>query len=311
MTAADQLSSNQSSGAALAQMSRVYSNTPITLKFLEAFGWGGELLNLGYFKYSGLMNVLNLIPDPNRLAWSQRNLVEKSCALLAPHAADKILDVACGRGYASHYLAKKTGATAVTGMDLLPENIESCRQRFGSDPGISFVVGDACRMGLPAGEFTKVLCLEAAFHFPDRAAFLAEAYRVLANKGQMVLVDFMWKSPDRKVVAKSSLVNIVKKTWAWDDFSSVSEYLEMIANSGFELTGRHDWTREVTGALQWQFNMVARLARTRTGRNILVKTNPALARFKPSEWQEIQTSAKAHEFVNNHSRYMALVVKKR
>lgn len=311
MTAVDQLSGAPSSSSVLAQISRVYNNTPITLRFLEALGWGGELLNLGYFKHSGLLSVLNLIPDQNRLARAQRTLVEKSCALLAPETSDKILDVACGRGYASHYLAEKDRTAYVTGMDLLPENIEACIQRFGGQPGVSFVVGDACRMPLPADEFNKLLCLEAAFHFPDRAAFLSEARRVLKRKGKMVLVDFMWKSADRSTVAKNSLVNIVKKTWAWEDFSAVSEYLEMIANSGFELSARYDWTRSVTSALQWQFNMVARLARTPGGRKILVKTNPSLGRFKPSEWQEIQTAARAHDVVNSHSRYMALVVTKK
>jgi len=43
--------------------------------------------------------------------------------------------------------------------------------------------------------FRRILCLEAAFHFPDRARFLNEAGR---RRGAMVVVDFVWKAPDSR-----------------------------------------------------------------------------------------------------------------
>jgi MPBQ/MSBQ methyltransferase len=311
MTAADQLLNPHKSVQKSSQISLVYQGQPITLRFLEALGWGGELLNLGYFRHSGLTNVLNLIPDSQRLSRAQRKLVEKAVALLKTSESDAVLDVACGRGYASKYLASYVKKGKVIGLDLLPENIAQGRTRFGSVTNCEFVLGDACSMPFAKDSFQKILCLEAAFHFPSRQTFLNEAHRVLQKHGTMVVVDFMWKSATRAKVANHPLVNIVKKTWAWSDFSSINEYLEMIANSGFELVARHDWTKKVTGALQWQFNIVAKLAQSKAGRDLLLKTNPSLARFKPSEWQEIITAAKAHDFVNSHSSYMALVVKKK
>ena len=311
MTTADKLLSPHGNSPEIMNISRVYQSQPITLRFLEALGWGGELLNLGYFRHSGITKVLNLIPDDKRLGRAQRKLVEKSVALLKPSENDAILDIACGRGYASNYLATSVKNARVTGMDLLPENIQQCRDRFRTASSCEFVVGDACSMPFAKDSFQKILCLEAAFHFPSRQAFLSEAHRVLQKNGTMVLVDFMWKHSVRQKVANHPLVGIVKKTWAWDDFSSVGEYLEMLANSGFELVGRHDWTKKVTGALQWQFNIVATLAQTKAGRDLLLKTNPSLKIFKPSEWQEIRTAAKAHDFVNAHANYMALVVKKK
>jgi ubiquinone/menaquinone biosynthesis C-methylase UbiE len=307
MTAAEQTSTS----ANVTQIARVYEGHPITIRFLEALGWGGELLNLGWFRANGILNVLNLIPDPKRLAAAQRRLVSKSVGLLAPAAGEKILDVACGRGFASHYIATTFPGTVVTGMDLLPANISSCIQRFPPREGLGFVAGDACRMPFGPGEFNRILCLEAAFHFPDRAQFLSEARRVLQRGGTMLLVDFMWKEREHGAVSGHPLTKVVKNTWAWDDFSSVSSYLEMIANSGFEPVARHDWTRQVTASLQWQFNVVARLAQSKGGRRLLVQTNPALEIFKPSEWQELQTAARAHDFVNSHSRYMAMVVRKK
>ena len=310
MTTADKLSLHSNSPEIM-KISRVYQGQPITLRFLEALGWGGELLNLGYFRHSGITNFLNLIPDEKRLAKAQRKLVEKSVGLLKPAEHESILDIACGRGYASKFLAAIAKNGQVTGMDLLSENIQQCRDRFSAVSNCNFVVGDACSMPFAKDSFQKILCLEAAFHFPSRQVFLSEAHRVLQKNGTMVLVDFMWKHSDRKKVSNHPLVGIVKKTWAWDDFSSVGEYLEILANSGFELVSRHDWTKKVTGALQWQFNIVATLARTKAGRDMLLKTNPSLKIFKPSEWQEIRTAAKAHDFVNTHANYIVLVVKKK
>lgn len=298
-------------GANAAQIARVYEGQPVTIRFLEALGWGGELLNLGWFRSHGLFNVLNLIPDPQRLATAQRRLVEKSVNLLAPKSGDKVLDVACGRGYASSYIARSVPGAAVTGMDLLPENVSSCIHRFPPGENLKFVTGDACRMPFGPQEFHRILCLEAAFHFPDRSQFLAEARRVLHKNGTMVLVDFMWKEADHRVVSAHPLTKVVKNTWAWEDFSSVNSYLEMFANSGFELVQRLNWTRQVTGSLQWQFNFVARLSQTKSGRRMLVKASPGLEVFKPSQWQELQTAASAHDYVNAHAFYMAMVVRKK
>jgi len=311
MTPADKLNSPHVHALDTSSLSHVYQGQPITLRFLEALGWGGELLNLGYFRHSGLTNFLNLIPDNQRLARAQRRLVEKSVALLKLDQGDHVLDVACGRGYASNYIVENFITCSVTGMDLLTENIQQCLTRFGATRHCEFIVGDACRMPFENESFQKILCLEAAFHFPSRQPFLSESLRVLQKKGTLVVVDFMWKPAVRSKVANHPLTNIVKKTWAWEDFSSSNEYLEMATNIGFELVGRHDWTKKVIRALQWQFNVVAKLARTKYGRNLLIKTNPRLGMFKPSEWEEIRTAAKAHDFVNTHASYVALVMKKK
>lgn len=311
MTAAHKTHPDQNGASLTTAIARVYEGQPVTIRFLEAFGWGGELLNLGWFRCNGLFNVLNLIPDRNRLAAAQRRLVDKSIQLLAPKAQEHILDIACGRGYASHFISHKVPGSIVTGMDLLPENIRSASERFPPNKKLSFVVGDACQMPFADGEFQRALCLEAAFHFPDQARFLSEARRVLQKNGTMVLVDFMWRRPEHAEVSTHPLTGIVKRTWAWNDFSSMASYLEMFANTGFELVARKDWTRPVTGSLQWQFNVVTRLAASKLGRELLVKTNPNLAAFKPSDWQELQTAARAHDYVNANASYIAMVVRKR
>ena len=84
-------------------LATVYDGGSVTLRVLRALGWGPELLNLGYFRFRGLLNVLNLIPSGSRLAATQKELVRQTVRALAPVRGDQVLDIACGRGFAAYY----------------------------------------------------------------------------------------------------------------------------------------------------------------------------------------------------------------
>src|SRR5271169_120805 len=53
----------------------------------------------------------------------------------------RVLDVACGVGYGSQWLAQR-GAASVTGVDISAEAIECARKQF-AHPNVEFLTGDA------------------------------------------------------------------------------------------------------------------------------------------------------------------------
>ena len=55
----------------------------------------------------------------------------------------RVLDMACGSGYGSHYLATQGGAQHVTGVDIDPDAIRYARLRYRQD-NLQF------RRGMPA-----------------------------------------------------------------------------------------------------------------------------------------------------------------
>ena len=56
-----------------------------------------------------------------------------------------VLDVACGTGYGSRYLADR-GALHVVGADISTEALDFCRARYGG-PAVAFAAMDACALG--------------------------------------------------------------------------------------------------------------------------------------------------------------------
>ena len=294
------------------QIHLVYDGTAsVTLRLLRALGWGPELLCLGSFLARGPLNALNLLPSRFRLASAQQRLLRHSASLLAPRPGDRILDVACGRGGSSYHLAQAYPGTDVVGIDLLPANVQVASTLFANTRGLGYQVGDAQRLSFAPASFDKVFCLEAAFHFPDRSRFLAEAARVLRPGGRLVLVDFMWSSRERSPARDDARFALVRRTWGFEDFSAEAEYAQTAAGVGFTVAARHDWSGRVTRPLQGQFDVLARLGLTPAGRWLLCRSHERLRGFSRGEWQEIARACEAHAFIHKHSRYVALTLEKR
>jgi len=103
----------------------------------------------------------------------------------------RILDVGCGIGGASRWLARTFDAE-VTGITLSPKQVQRARE-LAKEANLSeqttFEVRNALDSGLADGSFDVVWSLEMAEHIPDRPRFLSEINRMLNKKyGRLALV---------------------------------------------------------------------------------------------------------------------------
>ncbi len=101
--------------------------------------------------------------------------------------ASQILDVGCGIGGATLYLAEKFGAST-TGITLSPVQAHRAQERakaLGIDA--RFQVADALEMPFDDASFDVVWSLESGEHMPDKATFLNECCRVLKPGGRFVM----------------------------------------------------------------------------------------------------------------------------
>lgn len=105
----------------------------------------------------------------------------------------RVLDVGCGLGGASRYLAREFGCN-VTGLDLNPDY---CRvavdltRRMGLDSLVSFQQGDAVTLPFPDGSFDIVWTQHAAMNIPDKARLYSELWRVLKPGGRLAMYDIL------------------------------------------------------------------------------------------------------------------------
>ena len=109
-------------------------------------------------------------------------------ALAQLQPAERVLDVACGTGTATHIAAERvTPRGSVAGLDVDPGMIEVARSKpFSADAArVTWHCDDALKMPFQDGSFDAVLCLQGIQFFPDRVAGLKEMRRVLNAAGRL------------------------------------------------------------------------------------------------------------------------------
>lgn len=291
----------------IANPSESYDGSRAIYRLLRLAACGSPLMNLGYFGFRGPLGFLNVL-SPMDIA--QRRLVTRAAKMLDVRARHQVLDVACGRGQSSFMMQCMHPEAIVTGLDLLDHHVDTARTLFANTRHLSYVTGDAMLLDFGHETMDRMMCLEAAFHFPDRSQFLREAFRVLRPGGRLVVVDFAWNTDADRAHRNDPETRLVRDAWQWDDFSSVSEYKQMAVHSGLRVSNAHDWSGHVTRPIQNQLRLVSALSKSALGRRLLCWTNPLLRAFTSDDWAACAATVAAHGHVQKHSKYMAFVFEK-
>lgn len=137
-------------------------------------GW----LNLGLWKGDG--------SDPAEAPVAVRRLVSELAGALPKDA--EILDVGNGLGAQDLLIAKVARPRRLTALNITRSQLVAGREPLG-EAGAGPVNGDATRIPLRNGCVNGVISVEAAFHFPSRARFLREVFRVLRPGGVLSMSD--------------------------------------------------------------------------------------------------------------------------
>merc|ERR1711988_392467 len=97
---------------------------------------------------------------------------------------EKVLDVGCGIGGTSRYLAAKLGdRSTVTGITLSPRQVEraSTLAEVAGLTNVNFKVMDALKMDFPDNSFDLVWACESGEHMPDKNAYIRDGPRFKAR----------------------------------------------------------------------------------------------------------------------------------
>ena len=152
----------------------VYESLGTDFVLALAPGW----LNLGLWEGDGT--------DPAEAPVAVRRLVETLASSL-PVDAD-VLDVGNGLGAQDPVIAEVARPRRLAAVNITRAQLVAGREALAAARAVP-VNADATRLPFADGSFDGLICVEAAFHFPSRARFFAEAFRVLRPRGVLTMSD--------------------------------------------------------------------------------------------------------------------------
>jgi len=165
------------------------------------------------------------------------------------HQPKKILDVGCGIGGSSLYLAQKFEAQVI-GITLSPVQAARATERAteaGLTTQVQFQVQDALKMPFSSNTFDLVWSLESGEHMPDKMQFLQECYRVLQPGGQLILATWCHRPIDSKPLTKDEKKHLEKiyQVYCLPYVISLDEYQDIARKCGFKEVYSDDWSTAV------------------------------------------------------------------
>jgi tocopherol O-methyltransferase len=203
----------------------------------------GEHMHHGYYGSTG--------KEKKNRRQAQIDLIEEFLNWGGVGQAEQILDVGCGIGGSSLYLAQKFNARAV-GITLSPVQASRATQRAqeaGLAAEVQFQVADALDMPFADDTFDFVWSMESGEHMPDKEKFLAECYRVLKPGGTFLMATWCHRpitpATGELTADEKQHLSEIYRVYCLPYVISIPEYEAIAHNLPFQNIRTADWSDAV------------------------------------------------------------------
>ena len=115
---------------------------------------------------------------------------ERALRLLDLADGDSLIDIGCGHGETLFRADAMVRLAEGVGVDFSAVMLQRARVRNGDavrDARLAFQCADTAALPFPDNRYGKALSVHTIYFWPDPAAHLAEAFRVLRPRGRFVL----------------------------------------------------------------------------------------------------------------------------
>ena len=150
---------------------------------------------------------------------------------------DHVLDVGCGIGGASRFMAKEFGCR-VTGVDLTDEYVQTgamlCNW-FGLNSRVNLVKGNVLALDFPDATFDKASMLHVGMNIPDKDRLGGEIWRILKPGALFGIYDIM-KTGEEMVSFPVPWASVAEGSW----LATPEEYKRALLEAGFEIVAERN-----------------------------------------------------------------------
>lgn len=119
------------------------------------------------------------------------DITDQTLALMDLQAADRVLDLGCGTGWASRRMARVAGE--VMGLDVADEMLRRAEKASSAFKNIRYVWGSAESIPTADNYFSKVLSVESFYYYADQGKALDELRRVMSPGGKLFILINLYK----------------------------------------------------------------------------------------------------------------------
>jgi tocopherol O-methyltransferase len=184
---------------------------------------------------------------------AQTQLTEHVATLANIQTGSTVLDIGCGFGGSSLYLARKYGAAA-TGITISPVQVEmASKAATAAQLDARFLLMDAEALYFPM-QFDLLWSIESISHYHDRRSFFAHAVRFLKPGGTFALTDW-FKRPGLSIAQTRKFVEPIERGM-FVELETMDDYESHLVASGLQIIHRQDLSRQCSKSWDLALDMI-------------------------------------------------------
>ena len=197
---------------------------------------------------------------------AQVDLIDELLSWAEIQDAQAILDAGCGIGGSALYLCDRFGAF-VQGVTLSPQQAARANERAtiaGLESKAQFQVADVLNTPFADQRFDLIWSMESGEHYPDKAQFFRESYRLLQPGGQLLMATWCHRPTaslaGRLTEAEQQHLEALYRVYHLPYVLALPDYGRLAQQAGFTQIRTADWSEAVApfwdavmaSVLQWR-----------------------------------------------------------